>query len=138
VVRRKWLDDATFTDIVGLCQFLPGPASTQVGFAIGLLRGGLLGALAAWAGFTLPSALLMFVASGHALFGRDCRAGPLWRERPQHAPNRLRDYGHRDKFQGVDRAGTETAIIALVVWKTPPWMVVIAAALLGVVSSFVG
>jgi chromate transporter len=69
VVRRKWLDDRTFTDIVGLCQFLPGPASSQVGFAIGLLRGGALGALAAWTAFTLPSALLMFaVASGHVLF----------------------------------------------------------------------
>ena len=69
MVRRKWLDDRTFTDIVGLCQFLPGPASSQVGFAIGLLRGGALGALAAWTAFTLPSALLMFaVASGHALF----------------------------------------------------------------------
>jgi hypothetical protein len=48
VVRRKWLDDQTFTDIVGLCQFLPGPASSQVGFSIGLLRGGALGALAAY------------------------------------------------------------------------------------------
>jgi chromate transporter len=69
VARRKWLDDTAFTDIVGLCQFLPGPASSQVGFAIGLLRGGALGALAAWAGFTMPSALLMFaVACGHSLF----------------------------------------------------------------------
>ncbi|HMI53521.1 MAG TPA: chromate efflux transporter [Candidatus Saccharimonadales bacterium] len=68
VVRRKWLDDRTFTDIVGLCQFLPGPASSQVGFTIGLLRGGALGAFAAWTAFTLPSALLMFaVASSHAL-----------------------------------------------------------------------
>ena len=76
VVRRKWLDDATFTDIVGLCQFLPGPASSQVGFAIGLLRGGALGALAAWTAFTLPSALLMFaVASGHALFSSRVGAG---------------------------------------------------------------
>jgi chromate transporter len=69
VVRRKWLDDVTFTDIVGLCQFLPGPASSQVGFTIALLRGGALGALAAWTAFTLPSALLMFaVGSGHGVF----------------------------------------------------------------------
>jgi putative chromate ion transporter len=68
VVRRKWLDDATFTDIVGLCQFLPGPASSQVGFTIGLLKGGGLGAFAAWTAFTLPSALLMFFAAwGHGL-----------------------------------------------------------------------
>jgi chromate transporter len=59
VVRRKWLDNATFTDIVGLCQFLPGPASSQVGFTIGLLTGGALGAVAAWTAFTLPSALFM-------------------------------------------------------------------------------
>src|SRR5271165_2338852 len=60
VVRRKWLEEGTFADIVGLCQFLPGPASSQVGFTIALLEGGLLGALAAWTAFTLPSALLMF------------------------------------------------------------------------------
>ncbi|MDI4665686.1 chromate transporter, partial [Xanthobacter autotrophicus] len=56
VLRRRWLDDAAYGDLVALCQFLPGPASSQLGFALGLLRGGgLLGGLAAWAGFTLPS-----------------------------------------------------------------------------------
>ncbi|MBN9077899.1 MAG: chromate efflux transporter [Rhizobiales bacterium] len=59
VVRRKWIDEAGFGDLVALCQFLPGPASSQTGFALGLLRGGPLGALAAWAGFTLPSAILL-------------------------------------------------------------------------------
>ncbi len=59
VERRRWLDERQFADIVGLCQFLPGPASSQTGFALGLLRGGYLGGLAAWVGFTLPSALLM-------------------------------------------------------------------------------
>lgn len=49
VVRRKWIDEAGYADLVALCQFLPGPASSQVGFALGLLRGGPLGALAAWA-----------------------------------------------------------------------------------------
>jgi chromate transporter len=69
VVRRKWLDNATFTDIVGLCQFLPGPASSQVGFTIGLLTGGALGAVVAWTTFTLPSALFMLaLAYGHGLF----------------------------------------------------------------------
>ncbi|WGS55008.1 chromate efflux transporter (plasmid) [Paraburkholderia sp. D15] len=61
VERRHWLDDETFTDLVGLCQFLPGPASSQVGFSIGLLRAGWLGGLAAWCGFTLPSVLLLLV-----------------------------------------------------------------------------
>jgi chromate transporter len=61
VLRRQWLDDARYGDLVALCQFLPGPASSQVGFALGVLRGGgLRGGLAAWLGFTLPSALLMF------------------------------------------------------------------------------
>lgn len=71
VARRGWLDDATYTDLVALCQFLPGPASSQVGFSIGLMRAGYLGGLAAWAGFTLPSAItLVLVALGaHSLTG---------------------------------------------------------------------
>jgi chromate transporter len=59
VQRRKWLDEAGYADIVALCQFLPGPASSQVGMILGMLRAGLPGALAAWLGFTLPSALAM-------------------------------------------------------------------------------
>jgi chromate transporter len=59
VVRRSWLDDARYSDLVALCQFLPGPASSQVGIAIGTLRAGLPGGLAAWLGFTLPSALAL-------------------------------------------------------------------------------
>ena len=59
VERRAWLDAHAFADLVALCQILPGPASSQVGLAIGLMRAGLPGACAAWLGFTLPSALLM-------------------------------------------------------------------------------
>src|SRR5262245_14048332 len=59
VVRRRWVDEATYADLVALCQFLPGPASSQVGIAIGVTRGGLLGGLTAWLGFTLPSALAL-------------------------------------------------------------------------------
>lgn len=59
VTRRHWLDERSYADLVALCQFLPGPASSQVGLAIGLFRAGLPGALAAWAGFTLPSALML-------------------------------------------------------------------------------
>jgi chromate transporter len=59
VARRKWLDEASYADIVALCQLLPGPASSQVGMLLGMLRAGLPGALAAWLGFTLPSALAM-------------------------------------------------------------------------------
>ncbi|WP_233830216.1 chromate efflux transporter [Paraburkholderia sp. ZP32-5] len=59
VERRRWLDDEAFTDLIGLCQFLPGPASSQAGFSIGLLRAGWAGGLAAWCGFTLPSIVVM-------------------------------------------------------------------------------
>ncbi len=71
VVRRRWLDEHAFVDLVALCQFLPGPASGQVGFSIGLMRAGYRGALAAWTGFTLPSAivLILFAYGANALTG---------------------------------------------------------------------
>ncbi len=59
VVRRRWIDEARYADLVALCQFLPGPASSQVGMGIGIMRAGLLGGVAAWLGFTLPSALAL-------------------------------------------------------------------------------
>lgn len=68
VERRRWLSERAYADIVALSQFLPGPGSSQTGFAIGLMRGGALGGLAAWAGFTLPSAILMLLfafGAGH-------------------------------------------------------------------------
>jgi chromate transporter len=73
VVRRKWLDEGTYADLVALCQFLPGPASSQVGIAVGLLRAGYLGALAAWIGFTLPSALALVLFG----YGVDALGGAL-------------------------------------------------------------
>ena len=71
VVRRKWIDEHAYADLVGLCQFLPGPASSKVGFSIGLMRAGYFGALAAWTGFTLPSAaaLVLFAYGAGALGG---------------------------------------------------------------------
>ena len=59
VLKRRWLDEATYAELVALCQFLPGPASTQVGIGVGTLRAGMPGGLAAWLGFTLPSAIAM-------------------------------------------------------------------------------
>lgn len=59
VNRRKWLTEAHYAELLGLCQFVPGPSSSQLGFAIGWHKGGLLGACAAWIGFSLPSALIM-------------------------------------------------------------------------------
>ncbi len=71
VARRRWLDDQAYADLVALCQFLPGPASSQVGFALGLMRGGPLGAAAAWTAFTLPSAiaLILFALGAASLTG---------------------------------------------------------------------
>jgi len=72
VLRRRWIDEAGFGDLVALCQFLPGPASSQLGFALGLVRAGALGALAAWTAFTVPSALLMVAFA----YGADLLSAP--------------------------------------------------------------
>lgn len=78
VERRRWLSEAAYADLVALCQLLPGPASSQVGFAVGLSRGGLLGGVAAWLGFTLPSAVAMVLfAQGAAALTGPLSAGML-------------------------------------------------------------
>lgn len=59
VIKKKWLNEHSYADLVALCQFLPGPASSQVGMAIGLSRAGLLGSIVAWIGFTIPSAVIL-------------------------------------------------------------------------------
>ena len=70
VGRRQWVSESHYAQLVALCQFLPGPASSQVGFALGLIRGGYLGAIAAWVAFTLPSALvLVLFAMGAVALG---------------------------------------------------------------------
>ncbi len=73
VLRRRWLSEAAYADLIALCQFLPGPASSQVGFALGYLRAGLAGALLAWAAFTLPSAALLLAFA----LGADAFGGPM-------------------------------------------------------------
>ena len=73
IVRRKWLDEQAYVDLIALCQFLPGPASSQVGFSIGLMRAGYRGALAAWTGFTLPSAIALVLFA----YGATSLGGPL-------------------------------------------------------------
>jgi chromate transporter len=76
VERRQWLSDRAYADLVGLCQFLPGPASSKLGFSLGLLRAGYAGGIAAWVGFTLPSAILLFLfaygagAMSHSVAGQ--------------------------------------------------------------------
>src|SRR6185503_15646887 len=77
VIRRRWLDDRSYADLVALCQFLPGPASSQVGIALGLLRARYAGALAAWAGFTLPSAMAM-ILFGYGIDALGDAAGSGW------------------------------------------------------------
>lgn len=116
VVRRKWLSEADYADLVALCQFLPGPASSQVGIAIGQMRAGLPGALAAWMAFTLPSVLQLYVVA----LGADLWSGPL-------AAGVL----HGLKFAAL-------AVVAQAVWQmalrlTPDWprrAVAVAAAAL--------
>lgn len=73
VTRRRWLDDERYADLVALCQFLPGPASSQVGFALGMLRAGVGGAFAAFLAFTLPSAVFMIAVA----YGADLLGGPI-------------------------------------------------------------
>lgn len=74
VERRKWLNESSYADVVALCQFLPGPASSQVGFTLGILRGnGLLGGLAAWFAFTMPSAIILFAFA----LGATALTGPI-------------------------------------------------------------
>ncbi|MBX8559894.1 chromate efflux transporter [Pseudomonas cichorii] len=78
VVRRQWLSERSYADLVALCQCLPGPASSQAGMALGLFRSGYTGALAAWLGFTLPSAIAMILfATGIATYGNAMPAGVL-------------------------------------------------------------
>ncbi|MFZ2844828.1 chromate efflux transporter [Psychrobacter sp.] len=78
VIQRKWLTENSYADLVALCQFLPGPASSQVGIAIGLSRAGYTGALAAWTGFTLPSAIaLILFAMGISSYGDIIPSGVL-------------------------------------------------------------
>src|SRR5689334_20670210 len=73
VVRRRWLDERAYADLVALCQFLPGPASSQTGFSLGLMRAGYLGGLAAWIGFTLPSAIVLLLFA----YGASSLSGPV-------------------------------------------------------------
>src|ERR1700689_4604501 len=76
VERRRWLDDAAYADLVALCQFLPGPASSQVAFALGMRRAGVAGALLASVAFMLPSAAAMILLGyGVASLGDLRRAG---------------------------------------------------------------
>ena len=97
VERRKWCSKSTMAEIIALAQSLPGPASSQVGFALGILRAGWLGGLAAWVGFTLPSAILMSAfAYGHSFLGEGVGQGLL------HGLPTALDYHHTDFERFLD------------------------------------
>ncbi|HTO65406.1 MAG TPA: chromate efflux transporter [Bradyrhizobium sp.] len=139
VTRRRWLDEQAFADLVALCQFLPGPASSQTGFAIGLMRAGYLGGLAAWTGFTLPSAIAMVLfAYGAGSLGGPIGTGLLhglklvavaivaqavWGMARSLAPDRER--------------ASISAVAALIILFSPSSLAQIAAILLGGVAGLV-
>ncbi len=107
VQRERWITADAYADLVGLCQFLPGPSSSQVGMGLGLIRAGWLGGLAAWAGFTLPSAVLMVLA---ALFQ------PVWQT---------------GILGGAEFSLALVAFVLLVSWRQPAWRVVLFCAGIG-------
>jgi len=130
VLRLRWLEETTFAEIVGLCQFLPGPASSQVGFTIGLMAGGLPGGLAAWIGFTLPSAILMVgFAYGYALLQGSIGLGSL--HGLELAAVAQAVWGMR---QTLAPDGRRLLIAALVVGRVRPLVVVGVVALMGSVG----
>jgi chromate transporter len=103
VTRRMWLDETGFADLVALCQFLPGPASSQLGIAIGTLRAGPVGGIAAWVGFTMPSAIAM-IAFGLVATSTDLSSAA---------------WVHGLKLAAV--AVVAQAVIAMAVRLTPDW-----------------
>jgi chromate transporter len=125
VERRRWLTEQSFADLVALAQFLPGPASSQTGFGIGLVRGGLLGGLAAWTGFTLPSAILMALfAYGAGSIGDSSLGSGLL-----HGLKLVAVAIVAQAVMGMartlcpDRARASIATIALVVMLGAPWSI---------------
>ena len=112
VERRKWLSESSYADIVALCQFLPGPASSQVGFTLGILRGnGLLGGLAAWFAFTMPSAIILFAfaLSATAFTGPFAEGDSPRPEAGRGCRGRAGDLGHGQQPDAGSRAGCHRA-----------------------------
>lgn len=125
VERRKWLTERALVDLIALAQFLPGPASSQTGFGIGLMRGGLLGGVAAWTGFTMPSAALMvlFAFGAGTISGSPAGAGLL------HGLKLVAVAIVAQAVMGMartlcpDRVRASIATMALIVMLLAPWSV---------------
>ena len=132
VSKRKWLDDGAYADLVALCQLLPGPASSQVGMAVGMTRAGIGGGVAAWLGFTLPSAVLMIVFGyGVAAFGGVATEGWLrGLKAVAVAVVALAVFGMAKNLT-PDRTRASLAVltaIAMLFWRTPLTQVLVIAA----------
>jgi chromate transporter len=139
VERRRWLDEAAYADLVALCQFLPGPASSQVGMAIGFLRAGYLGTLAAWVAFTLPSAIaLVLFAYGATAFGGAHGSGWLHGLKVAAVAVVALAVLGMARSLAPDRARATLAVIAaVVVLAVPSAWAQIAAIVLGGVVGFI-
>lgn len=133
VTRRRWLGEREYADIVALAQFLPGPASSQTGFAIGLLRGGLPGALAAWAGFTLPSAalLVLFAYGAGGIGGTAAGAGLLHGLKLVAVAIVAQAVLGMARSLCPDRVRAAIATVALVAMLLAPWSILQLAVIAG-------
>jgi chromate transporter len=136
VERRRWLDEQQYADLVGLCQFLPGPASSELGIAIGITRAGLLGGLAAWLGFTLPSALALTLFAAVVRRGGVLDAGWLHGLQLVAVAVVAQALWNMARTLAPDRARATLAILAAMVallWSTPATqaLVIAGAGILG-------
>jgi chromate transporter len=125
VQRRQWLTERAYVDLVALSQFLPGPASSQTGFGIGLMRGGLLGGLAAWFGFTMPSAILLVLFAFGAGTIADSHAGAGLLHGLKLVAVSIVAQAVMGMARSLcpDRARASIATVALIVMLVAPWSI---------------
>ena len=125
VQRRQWLTERAYVDLIALSQFLPGPASSQTGFGIGLMRGGLLGGLAAWFGFTMPSAILLVLFAFGAGTIADSHAGAGLLHGLKLVAVAIVAQAVMGMARSLcpDRARASIATVALVVMLVAPWSI---------------
>lgn len=131
VTRRRWLDERSYADLVALCQLLPGPASSQVGIAVGMTRAGIGGGVAAWLGFTLPSAAaLILFGYGVAAFEQLVTAGWLRGLQAVAAAVVANALYGMARALAPDRRRASIAVLAaigMLFWRTPAAQVLVIA-----------